>query len=93
MIRLWINIFVYRKHLFPLTNEFRHGQSSIPKPATFTFAIAFIHFRIYYCNSFFMVFQSKNYVDRIVTYTSRSLRISLILKSLHWVLGEYRTNF
>ena len=94
------------KTCFHQLREFRHIRSFIPKSAAIIFANAFIHSRIYYCNSLFygLPKYSINHlqkihnsvariVARIVTRTSRSSHITPVLKSLHWLPVQYRINF
>ena len=75
--------------------EFCHIRSFIPKSATITFANAVINSRIDYCNnllyglpkySLHHLQKVQNSVARIVTRTSRVSHITLLLKSLHWLL-------
>ena len=82
--------------------EFHHIRSFIPKSAAITFANAFIHSRIDYCNSLSYGFPKyslhclqkvQNSVAGIVTHTSRSSHITLLLKSLHWLPIKYRITF
>ena len=69
--------------------KFRHIRSFIPKSAVITFANAFMHSRIDYCNSLFYglpkysinrLQKLQNSVARIVTRTSRSSQITPLLK-------------
>ena len=82
--------------------EFRHIRSFIPKSAAFTFANAFIHSHIDYCNSllcglpkfsFHRLQKLQSSVARIVIHTSRSSRVTPLLKSLLWLPVKYRINF
>ena len=50
------------KTCFHQLREFRHIRSFIPKYAAIIFANAFIHSRIDYCNSLFMVCQSTQLI-------------------------------
>ena len=90
------------KTCFHQLREFSHIRSFIPKSAVITFANAFIHSCIDYCNSLFYglpkysinrLQKIQNSVARIVTRTSRSSHITPVLKSLHWLPVQYRINF
>ena len=80
------------KTCFCQIREFRHNKSFIPKSAAITFANAFIHSRIDYCNSLFYdllkyfinyLQKMQNSVAHIVTRTSRSSHITPVFKCLH----------
>ena len=82
--------------------EFRYIRSFIPQSAAIIFANAFIHSRIYYCNSLFYSLPKysinrlqkiQNSAARIATRTSRSSHITPVFKSLHWLPVQYRINF
>ena len=90
------------KTCFLQLREFRHIRSSIPKSAAITFANAFIHSCIDYCNSLLYglpkysphrLQKVQNSVARIVTCTSHLSHITPLLKSLHWLPVKYRINF
>ena len=75
------------KACFLQLNEFRHIRSFIPESAAITFANAFIHSRIDYCNSFlhglrkYFLHRSKkvqNSVAHIFTRFSSSSHIGLL---------------
>ena len=91
-----------RKNLFPSIREFRHIRSFIPESAAITFANAFIHSHINYCNSLLYglpkyslhrLQKVQNSVARIVTRTTRSSHITPLLKFLHWLPVKYCINF
>ena len=90
------------KTCFHQLHKFRHIRSFIPKSAAITFANAFIHSRIDYCNSILYglpkyslhrLQKVQNSVAPIVTRTSHLTYITPILKSLHWLPVKYRINF
>ena len=82
--------------------EFRRIRLFIYKTAAITLANLFIHTRLDYCNSLFYglpiysihhLQKVQNTTSRIVTCSVRSLHITVILKSLHWLPINNRINF
>ena len=102
MLCLWINIF----HLSLKLVSYNSVNFAIFEVLSLNLLQLHFQMRLYIpalisVIAFYMIFQSipyiackiKNFVACIVTRTSRSLYISLILKSLHWLHVKYSINF
>ena len=90
------------KSCFVQLLDFGHIRPLISKTAAITLANSFIHSRLDNCNSLFYSLPNysiqrlqkvQNRAARTVTRSVRSLHITTVLKSQHWLHVIYRINF
>ena len=88
--------------MFVQLRDFRRIHPLISKTAAITLSNSFIHSRLDHYNSLFYGLPNysihrlqkvQNTAARIVTRSVRSLHITPVLKSLHWLPVNYRINF
>ena len=80
------------KSCFIQLREFRNTRQFLTHDAAVLVANAFVSSRLDYCNSLFRSL-SKNSAARIITDSSKFTRITPVLRKLHWLPVQFRSEF